>query len=245
MQVKFGSIVTAGVGKLGGHQFQRGRGATQLVTKRSGHKRHKQSSTRRQLQVAELAAIWQGMSAQQRAVWADTKFLPRDRGPLNTGGEPLNGWAAFLGINTWRINFGLELITDNFSRDVLAAPFFTANTALATPTDTFFQINVQLDIDKIQGEPNQPHVYLKVAKYNVGQSLPAERNHRSLSAPFDFSGIGNPRFPYAENPILSNYFEYDYLSIVGYAIEGISAADSVYRWIGATHGKNTDLTIIQ
>lgn len=71
MRIKFGSVVVAGSGKLGGHVFTKNKSLAILQTKGSARSKGKNFGIRGQGLVTIFSTMWRTLSFEQRETWND------------------------------------------------------------------------------------------------------------------------------------------------------------------------------
>lgn len=133
MKIKFGSLVVAGSGKIGGHVASKNRGGAYLRTKvtPSNPQTVRQLTARSIL--ASLSSAWSGLSAAARASWSNAvaNFATTDIfGDIrNPSGNNL-----YVKLNTNLINTGQATLS--VAPEKLEVPFSPIVTAVADISDT-------------------------------------------------------------------------------------------------------------
>src|SRR5690606_31167469 len=69
MKAKFGSIVTSGSGKIGGHMFQETATGTIMKSIGSYNKKASVSQINRRITTRNIMALWSQLSSEQRLSW--------------------------------------------------------------------------------------------------------------------------------------------------------------------------------
>lgn len=111
MKAKFGSIVTDGRGKLGGHFFSRNIGGNFLGTKVSQNAKITNKYGRRNRFVIILAQYWRGLTDGQRAAWNNAVYDFMGTDVFGDLRKP-SGFDLFkkLGYNTLEAGHGIQLL---------------------------------------------------------------------------------------------------------------------------------------
>jgi hypothetical protein len=140
MKIKFGSLVVAGSGKIGGHVASKNRGGAYLRTKvtPSNPQTIRQLTARSIL--ASLSSAWSGLTASQRASWSNAvaNFATTDIfGDIrNPSGNNL-----YVKLNTNLINTAQSTL--NSAPEKLEVPFSGITSAVADISESELTVSVE------------------------------------------------------------------------------------------------------
>jgi hypothetical protein len=101
--IKFGSLITSGSGKLGGHTVQHSRGGFQLKT--TGRPLHRPSASQLNIRSInhQIHSAWKSLTDNERKIW-------------NQVAHPsLSGASLFYRYNYNYLSYGLPVVTDPYS----------------------------------------------------------------------------------------------------------------------------------
>ena len=171
MIVKFGSIVTAGKGKVGGHVFQSGRTSSVMKKKQSGKLNSSVNQTKRRVWFTAVTQAWRDLTSGQREAWNNNAKDFRFKNAFGEYYTP-TGQQLYTSCNINRRMCGQSSIS--------AAP---SNVAV-TPITAF-------TIDTIIGGSDTLYMFLTGIA-----TLDADQYFKVLVSPSMSPGVSNPRNQY-------------------------------------------------
>lgn len=236
MKVKFGSLVVEGVGKLGGHQFQRGRDCVHLVTKRSGAAKRNRVSTPQNRLVARIASVWQSLSPQTRRQWEQLNFPPNYKPGYTPRSATLNGWSAFLQINIGRVLYNIPMITDNFAQDILYNWGNGSSTRIASIRPGNVKIYLKGEEENMHGISVTPIVRPYIAEIKKGSRLPNRKKHKIARGMITVESENSVVIQIADNDFLKNVQDWYGMSVGFHNIEGYGWDDDISYRRGYNNG---------
>jgi photosystem II stability/assembly factor-like uncharacterized protein len=110
MRTKFGAIVVAGLGKLGGHVFTGGEKGSFMKRKVSPINRSSSAQMVERSNISNISASWRALSQAQRVLWDNAS---KDYPHSNIFGSTIlpSGFGLYLKINSNLINVGLPALS--------------------------------------------------------------------------------------------------------------------------------------
>jgi hypothetical protein len=162
-RVKFGSIVTAIAGKVGGNVFQENPKGWFMKTLRSPRLSRTASSLTARNNLARIGSLWQGLSSTDRASWAlyNSTFFFYDRWGNRYTATPyqkfvfVNSFLIYNGFNTQTVNFGWSTLT-NLTYTIGTADISTEILSLTyTPAFSGFDF-ISIYVSELYRQGQQP-----------------------------------------------------------------------------------------
>jgi hypothetical protein len=120
--IKFGSLITSGSGKLGGHTVQHSRGGFQLKT--TGRPLHRPSASQLNIRSInhQIHSAWKSLTDNERKIWDQVAH------------PSLSGASLFYRYNYNYLSYGLPVVTDPYSYEKIVLgpelvpnPFFNSS----------------------------------------------------------------------------------------------------------------------
>lgn len=218
MQIKMGSIVVEAAGKLGGHQVQRGRFSTHLVTKKSGQGKKKRQPGYQQLLHRQACSSWQAETPQYRKDFSEYW----DKGIETTNrlnyATSLNGFQVYVMRYLNYIYANVPWNNAILPPELDILPRITGVNGGYGETQMYYAFwHTEIDL---------PYVALvKFKGYNKGQKVPQLSEMQRLTHGFPGAREDRSYFPKVNNKDFSLALEKDFIRI---AMTGIDSAGVRY-----------------
>ena len=207
MRVKYGSIVTDGSGKLGGHVASKGRSGSVIRTKVTGTNPQTPTQNSTRALLGSLAAGWSSLTDAQRQSFdnAVDKFKSTD-----IFGDVHNpsGYNLYIKLNFNAISAGFALMS-------------------SAPEPQFLEFNPAINVEYYIPYPESSFIYFQIEEYN-------SYRYMIKASPPVSAGISNGKsllatLYYANNDNSYIGFGYEYLAKYPNAIAGNYIFVSVTR----------------
>lgn len=179
MLIKFGSIVTDGSGKLGGHIYSKNRGGNYIRTNQIPSNPRTPQQMQNRAYLAFLSQQWSSLTANQIAAWNEaTHEFPR----TNRFGDKkfLSGKNLFTSLNKNLLGVGLEILQYPPAPGEAAIPVDILPEVVFDP-DFHFELDVEFD--------NTPHRVVIVATPPMSRGISNYNNRLRIIK------RGNPTVP--------------------------------------------------
>ena len=175
MRIKFGSIVTEGSGKIGGHVAVKNRSGALLRSYSPAIRQNNSSTSKSKSNMGVVAAAWSALSASQKTLWnnATSQFRSTDVfGDI----KRLSGFSLFQKLNLNLLICGAALLT------LPPSPNLTPLSASPVALEQIFANNMYITLPYVEVDTC---FYLISAAVNISAGVSFLKNEYRLIYVFD------------------------------------------------------------